>query len=135
MPFEKTPIDLVHDVLVKHTKVHSSPDSLTPRPSSCPPPHSDAESPSVLTPVGRHNPIIKLQFTVVVFFFSLVRVVSDVDGRMGRWLPQLHFILYTPRQWTLKQITFPAAILSPIRSGSWNSHCHISCKIWIFQIP
>lgn len=69
MPSEKTPIDLVHDVLVKHTKVHSSPDSLTPRPSSCPPPHSDAESPSVLTPVGRHKPVIKLQFTVAVFFF------------------------------------------------------------------
>lgn len=63
-PIEKTPIDLVHDVLVKHTRVHSSQDSLTPKPSSCPPPQSVAESPSVLTPVRRLSPVIKLQFTV-----------------------------------------------------------------------
>lgn len=69
VPFEKTPIDLVHDVLVKHTKVHSSPDSLTPRPSSCPPPQSVAESPSVLSPVRGLSPVIKLKFTVVDFSF------------------------------------------------------------------
>lgn len=111
MPFEKTPIDLVHDVLVKHTKVHSSPHSLTPRSSNCPPPQSVAESPSVLTPVTRLSPAIKLQFAVVDYF-SLVRMISCRDCRMERWLPLyvLYFMLCTPCLQTLKQNTLHAAI-------------------------
>lgn len=104
-------------------KHHSSPESLTPRPSSCPPPHSDAESPSLLTHDGRHNTVIKLQYTIAVvvvvffFFFSCVFRPSLQNGTLAASIA-FHSLHTLSVDFEADHIR--AAILLPIRS--WNSH-------------